>query len=60
MGNPVFFRSPLFAQEHQMRSAEERTKQLWEMQVPRVNLLDCSRLSQAVHPHQIAELHRYR
>ena len=32
-----------------MRSAEERTKQLWEMQVPRVNLPDyCSRISHGV------------
>jgi hypothetical protein len=37
------------AQEHQMKSAEEHTKQLWEIQVPRANLPDyCSRVSQGV------------
>jgi len=46
MGNPALSR---FAQEHQMKSAEERMKQLWEMQVPPVNLPDYySRISQGV------------
>lgn len=40
-----------------MKSAEEHTKQLWEMQVPRL-IIACD--PRQASPHQITELHRYR
>ena len=56
-GSSRFTPSSFDQEHHKMKSAEEHTKQLWEMLVPRL-IIACD--SRKASPHQITELHSYR